>query len=165
MKTRTRILLFSSFFLMFLFGYINYLIYLPPQNVNNYYSVSINNLIKHSEDYEGFNIIINGNINNISISEKTAIFHTDIGDLVFNCSNIDISSLSTGDFVYFKGTSFLITKGYIQVSEVRIQVSYSLELSLIGLVIALLLLFVVLKFDWKSFSFQIRKNKEDIDDA
>ncbi|MHA1250110.1 MAG: hypothetical protein ACTSRP_08990 [Candidatus Helarchaeota archaeon] len=161
MKKITRLALLSSIFLLFLFGYINYFTYVPPKDINEYHGVSVNRLLKRPEDYESFKIIICEKVDEINYTVKYILIITDIGTLTLNCSKIDISGLKKGSFVYFKGVSLLETKGYILVSDFHIQESYSLQLSLIGLVIVILILFFVLKFDWKSFSFEIRKFKGD----
>lgn len=160
MKKITRILLFSSILLMFVFGYINYFTYAPPINNNNYHEVSYLTLIDHKNDYEGYKIVIYGKIDNITETEKIIVFYSSIENLTLNCSQIDISKLYTGQELYFRGISYLESKGYILVDEYKIITSFSLELSLIGLVIVFLILFFVLKFNWKSFSFEIREVKK-----
>ena len=157
MKTRIRILFISSICLIFLFGYLNYFIYVPPQNVNNYYSVSSSTLIKNTADYEGFNVIVIGIVDHLSIVEEIVIFEIDIGNVTINCTQIDMTGFTIGDEIYFRGISYLETKGYVLVYEYHYIESYSLEISLIALIIVFLILLIVLKFNWKSFSFEIRR--------
>jgi hypothetical protein len=142
---------------MFIFGYLNYIKYVPPQNYNNYYQVSQTTLLRNSNDYEGHKIIINGRIENYSVSEKLIVFETTLGILRLNCSLLTDIDINLGDEVYFRGISYLNSKDYVLINDYHVVDSYSLELSLIGLVIVILILFLVLRFNWKSFSFEIKE--------
>jgi len=160
MKKRTRVLLSSSIIILVILIFVYYNSYLPPQTINGNYYVPLKILTEHPEDYENHNIIINLIINNISKDKKIIYYNLNNQILILNCSELSELNINIGDHVYFKGICYINSRGYILVKEYQVVVSYSLHLSIAGLVIVIIILFFVLEFDIKSFSFKIREDEK-----
>ncbi|MHA1894646.1 MAG: hypothetical protein ACTSX4_09105 [Candidatus Helarchaeota archaeon] len=137
----------------------------PPINPEITQPVSINTLLDKPEYYKPpMLLVINGDVKN-----KTGdiIFLTGLFDAVIkiNCSSLNIDDIQAGMTLYIKGYShYHEADKYFTATEIHVQVSYSLYLSIPGAVIILIILFVVFKFKLKDFSFS-RKTSEVKNDA
>jgi len=112
-------------------------------------------------------VIINGDIYNKSLSgEILFLYGGPDGYFKVNCSEIDVSAISGGMHVYVRGVSYYDdpTKEYLLAREVYRHQSYSYYLSIPGVILILIILFVGFRFSLDDVSFS-RRAEEVVKDA
>ncbi len=140
----------------------------PPLDPNTPQYISIGTLLDHPDVYKApMEVIINGNTHNKSLSgDILFLYGGPDGYFKVNCSEIDISAIDGGMHVYIRGVSYYDdpTKEYLLAHEVYSHQSYSYYLSIPGVILVLIILFVGFKFSLDDVSFS-RKSEEVSEDA
>jgi hypothetical protein len=135
----------------------------PPLNPNVPQPVSIEVLLKHVDIYKApMVLLIVGDVYNKSDGDEYIfLYGVDGGYFQVNCTGINISAIEPGMRLDLRGYSYYDdpTKEYFLATDIHIAVSYSMFLSLPGLLLILVILFVGFKFQIKDFSFS-RKSEE-----
>lgn len=132
----------------------------PPIDPNTPQHISIGVLLAHRDVYKApMEVIINGDVYNKSLSgEFLFLYGGSNGYFEVNCSQIDISIIDGGMHVYIRGISYYDdpTKEYFLAEEIYRHESYSYYLSVPGLFLILIILFISFKFSLDDFSFSRR---------
>ena len=135
----------------------------PPLDPNTPQSISISVLLEHPDAYKApMEVIINGDTHNKSLSgDILFLYGGPDGYFKVNCSEIDISAIDGGMHVYVRGVSYYDdpTKEYLLAKEVHPHQSYSYYLSIPGLILILIILFVGFKFSLDDYSFSWRSEE------
>ncbi|NHI93500.1 MAG: hypothetical protein EAX96_13515 [Candidatus Lokiarchaeota archaeon] len=163
MKKLTRFFLLISPLIIFGLLIIEYNVWRPPINPSITQPVSITILLEKPDVYQAPMLLsINGDVKNRTNND---LFIIGLNNKVLrvNCSGLNIEEIKPGMTLYIKGYSYYhdTSKNYFLAIEIYIFYSYSLYLSIPGLIIILIILFVVFKFNFKDFSFSRRKGEKN----
>jgi len=163
MKKAIRILLLLSPLIVFGFVVMENMIYRPPINPYITQPVAISTLLEKPEVYRAPMVIsINGEVKNKTGNDLflTGLYGV---ELRVNCSGINIDHIQPGMTLYIKGYSYIHdpAKSYVLAVDIYVFYSYSLYLSIPGAILAIIILFVIFKFDYKDFSFSRRKEEKN----
>ncbi len=160
MKKIIRVFLLLSPLILVGFVIYQYYEWHPPVNPYITQPVSVDTLLEKPEVYKApMNLVVNGKVYNIS---GNIIFLSGLHGSVMkvNCTNVNIDNVKAGSDVYIMGYShYHEVDKYFLATNLHVQVSYSLYLSIPGAIIVLIILFGIFKFNKKDFSFSRRQEE------
>ena len=165
MKKLLRVFLLLTPLILVGFVFYQYYEWHPPINPNITQPVSVETLMGNPEVYKApMNLVINGAVHNKS-GEIIYLGGLHGAFIKVNCTNVNINNVDAGTDVYIMGYSFYHEADkYFLATDIHVQVSYSLYLSIPGAIIVLIILFAVFKFNKKDFSFS-RRGEESVKNA
>ncbi len=139
-----------------------------PISPNSPQYIGIDDLLAHPDVYQApRQIIFSGEVYNKSVAGDMILIRLGESDFFrINCTGLDISDVESGMTIYVRGVSYYNdpSKEYFLATDIEIHVSYSLELSIPGAILILIILFVGFKFQLKDFSFS-RRSEEETENA
>ena len=126
--------------------------------ISRFQEVKTSNLLTSPKKYEGKEISFGEQI-------KLIIFNYSTNDYILQTEKglkliiLSIDILNVGVQAYFRGKSYLVSKGVIEVYDFHVRNNNSIILSFPGVVVFILLFFSVFKIDLKRLSFISRKEE------